>query len=107
MVTISEVAKKANVSRATISHVLNNTRYVAEETRQRVEEAIKELGYRPNVLDRSLRLGQTHTLGLILPDSSNTFFLKSGAVLKSRFLKRATTSFFVIVMKTLKKKNSI
>ena len=78
MVTISDVAKKANVSRATVSHVINNTRYVAEETRQRVEETIEELGYRPNVLARSLRLGQTHTLGLILPDSSNTFFSEIG-----------------------------
>ncbi|MHC4800055.1 MAG: LacI family DNA-binding transcriptional regulator [Planctomycetota bacterium] len=78
MVTISEVAKKANVSRSTVSHVINSTRYVSEETRQRVEQAINELGYRPNILARSLRLGQTHTLGLILPDSSNTFFAEIG-----------------------------
>ena len=78
MATISQVAKKANVSRATVSHVINNTRYVSEGTRQRVEQAITELGYRPNILARSLRLGQTHTLGLILPDSSNTFFAEIG-----------------------------
>lgn len=78
MVTISEVAKEANVSRATVSHVINNTRFVSEETRQRVEQAINELGYRPNVLARSLRLGETLTLGLILPDSSNTFFAEIG-----------------------------
>ena len=78
MTTISEVAKEANVSRATVSHVINNTRFVSEETRQRVEQAINELGYRPNVLARSLRLGETLTLGLILPDSSNTFFAEIG-----------------------------
>jgi len=78
MITISEVAKEANVSRATVSHVINNTRFVSEETRQRVEQAINELGYRPNVLARSLRLGETLTLGLILPDSSNTFFAEIG-----------------------------
>jgi LacI family transcriptional regulator len=78
MATISEVAKKASVSRATVSHVINNTRYVSEDTRQRVKQAIDELGYRPNILARSLRLGQTHTLGLILPDSSNTFFAEIG-----------------------------
>lgn len=78
MVTISEVAKEANVSRATVSHVINNTRFVSEETRQRVEQAINELGYRPNILARSLRLGETLTLGLILPDSSNTFFAEIG-----------------------------
>jgi len=74
MVTISDVAEKAKVSRATVSHVINNTRYVSDETRHKVEKVISELGYRPNVLARSLRSGQTHTLGLIVPDSSNTFF---------------------------------
>lgn len=74
MVTISDVADKAKVSRATVSHVINNTRYVSDETRHKVEKVISELGYRPNALARSLRSGQTHTLGLLVPDSSNTFF---------------------------------
>ena len=74
MPTIQEVAKKAGVSPTTVSHVINNSRVVADETRLRVEAAMEELHYRPNALARSLRRGQTHTLGLILPDSSNPFF---------------------------------
>ena len=74
MATIQEVAKKAGVSSTTVSHVINTTRFVSEETRQRVLGAMEELGYRPNYLARSLRRGETHTLGLILPDSANPFF---------------------------------
>ncbi len=74
MATIREVAEKAGVSFTTVSHVINHTRFVSEETRQRVLDAMKQLNYRPNALARSLRRGQTHTLGLILPDSSNPFF---------------------------------
>ena len=54
--------------------VINNSRVVAGETRLRVEAAMEELHYRPNALARSLRRGQTHTLGVILPDISNPFF---------------------------------
>jgi LacI family transcriptional regulator len=74
MPTIREVADKAGVSLTTVSHVINNTRFVAEETRQRVLTAMQELHYRPNALARSLRRGKTNTLGLILPDSANPFF---------------------------------
>jgi len=74
MITIREVAEKAGVSSTTVSHVINTTRFVSEETRQRVLSAMQELGYRPNYLARSLRRGETHTIGLILPDSSNPFF---------------------------------
>ena len=78
MATIQEVAEKAGVSSTTVSHVLNNTRLVSPETRARVEAAMDELGYHPNALARSLRRGQTHTLGLILPDSANPFFAEIG-----------------------------
>ena len=78
MTTIREVAKVAGVSYATVSHVLNNTRFVSQETRDRVMAAIDELDYRPNALARSLRSGKTDTIGLILPDSSNPFFAEIG-----------------------------
>lgn len=74
MATIREVAERAGVSVTTVSHVLNGTRFVAEETELRVREAMQALNYRPNSLARSLRRGETRTLGLILPDSSNPFF---------------------------------
>jgi LacI family transcriptional regulator len=74
MPTILDVAKRANVSTATVSHVINGTRFVSDELRQRVISAMNELGYRRNALAGSLRSGQTHTIGLILPDNLNTFF---------------------------------
>ncbi|MGA2503159.1 MAG: LacI family DNA-binding transcriptional regulator [Anaerolineales bacterium] len=78
MTTISEVAQLAGVSSTTVSHVINNTRFVSSEKRERVERVIRELGYRPNALARSLRSGETCTIGLILPDSANPFFAEVG-----------------------------
>lgn len=78
MTTIREVADLAGVSYTTVSHVINNTRFVSEETRQKVIAAMQVLGYHPNALARSLRRGETLTLGLILPDSSNPFFAEVG-----------------------------
>ncbi|HLE51170.1 MAG TPA: LacI family DNA-binding transcriptional regulator [Anaerolineales bacterium] len=78
MTTIREVAKRAGVSYATVSHVINDTRFVSQNTRDRVLAAMSELKYRPNALARSLRRGETNTIGLILPDSSNPFFAEIG-----------------------------
>ena len=74
MATIREVAESAGVSYATVSHVINNTRFVLPETRERVLKAMTALNYRPNALARSLRQGKTNTIGLVLPDSANPFF---------------------------------
>jgi LacI family transcriptional regulator len=78
MSTIHEVAKRAGVSPTTVSHVINNTRFVSKEVKERVNEAMAELQFQPNALARSLRRGKTHTLGLILPDSANPFFAEIG-----------------------------
>lgn len=78
MTTIKEVAARAGVSSATVSHVINGTRFVSEPVRAQVQQAMDELGYQPNALARSLRSGYTHTLGLILPDSANPFFAEVG-----------------------------
>lgn len=69
-----DVADRAGVSVTTVSHVVNNTRPVSDELHHRVSSAMDELGYQPNVLARSLRRGETHTVGVILPDSSNPYF---------------------------------
>lgn len=74
MVTIKDVAQAAQVSISTVSHVINGTRYVSDELRLRVLDAMQNLGYRPNGLARSLRRGSTATIGLILPDNANMFF---------------------------------
>ncbi|MBN2004833.1 MAG: LacI family DNA-binding transcriptional regulator [Anaerolineae bacterium] len=74
MATIREVAKRAGVAPITVSRVINNSGYVNEKTRTRVELAIAELGYVPNMLARSLRSRRTDTLALILTDVSNPFW---------------------------------
>ncbi|MEW5960046.1 MAG: LacI family DNA-binding transcriptional regulator [Chloroflexota bacterium] len=74
MPTIYDVAARAKVSASTVSHVINDTRTVAEETRARVWQAIEALGYRPNILARGLRRRETSTIGLLVPDNSNPFF---------------------------------
>ena len=56
MATIKDVAKRANVSTTTVSHVINKTRFVAEETRNAVWAAIKELHYSPSAVARSLKV---------------------------------------------------
>jgi len=78
MSTIREVADRAGVSPTTVSHVINNTRFVSEDVRRRVQAAMDDLGYWPNALARSLRRGETHTIGLVLPDSANPFFAEVG-----------------------------
>jgi LacI family transcriptional regulator len=74
MATIRDVAKQAGVAPITVSRVVNNSGYVSEKTRARVEAAIADLGYVPNVLARSLRSRRTDTLALILSDISNPFW---------------------------------
>ncbi len=83
MANIREVAKRAGVSPSTVSYVLNNSRFVSKETRKRVLDAMKELDYRPNALARSLRLGETLNIGLILPSISNPYFAEMGEEIES------------------------
>ena len=73
-VTISDVAKLAGVSTATVSHTINNTRYVSNETKEKVYRAIEELGYTPDASARSFRTGKKKIIGFIVPDISNKFF---------------------------------
>ena len=63
MATIKDVAKAAGVSTATVSYVLNNTFPVSESTRQKVLEAVKRLGYRPNITARNLRANESRMIG--------------------------------------------
>lgn len=70
---IKQVAEVAGVSIATVSHVINNGRYVAEPTRLRVMRAIKQLNYYPNAQARSLVMGRSTTLGLVVSDIANPF----------------------------------
>jgi DNA-binding LacI/PurR family transcriptional regulator len=74
MATIKDVARAANVSTATVSHVLNDTRYVSDELRERVLRAIGELNYRPSHVAASLRTKRSQSILIIIPDIANPFF---------------------------------
>jgi LacI family transcriptional regulator len=73
-VTIHDVAAHARVSAMTVSRVINKSPRVSDETRQRVEASIEELGYVPNRLARGLIQRKTHAFGVIVPDVANPFF---------------------------------
>ena len=74
MVSIKDVAEAAGVSTATVSRVLSNGQHVRPEVRARVMAAVERLGYRPNLVARSLRSQHSNTLGLIVSDIRNPFF---------------------------------
>ncbi|MDN5276207.1 MAG: hypothetical protein PWR01_172 [Clostridiales bacterium] len=74
-VTIKDVAKRAGVSIATVSRVINNNYYVSPEIREKVLRAIEELNYYPNSVARSLKNDSTtHTIGFLVSDISNNYF---------------------------------
>lgn len=74
MATIKDVAKRANLSVATVSRVMSNKDHVTEETRKKVELAIAELNYQPNITAKRLREQKTNCIIVIVPDINNTFF---------------------------------
>ncbi len=69
--TIKDVARKAKVSVATVSRVLNNLPGYTEETRKKVMEVIEEIGYQPNALARGLVCKRSHTIGILMPSLSS------------------------------------
>lgn len=72
--TMKDVARLSGVSSMTVSRVINDSERVSAQTRQRVEQAIAELGYVPSRVARGLIRQKTHTLALIVPDVTNPFF---------------------------------
>jgi LacI family transcriptional regulator len=71
---IKDVAREAGVSTATVSHVVNGTKYVTDDTRKRVLEAVERCEYHPNAHARSLASGRSNMIGLLISDISNPFF---------------------------------
>ena len=84
MPTIKDVARKAGVSTATVSHVINETRFVSEELRARVYKAMEELDYRPNAIARSLRRKRTQNIGMIVPDVAYPFLAEVARGMEDR-----------------------
>ena len=73
-ITISEVAQKAGVSKATVSRAINNNPKVRQKTQQLIKNIIKIMGYHPNTAARGIRTKLSKTIGIILPNITNDFF---------------------------------
>ncbi|HEV7949561.1 MAG TPA: LacI family DNA-binding transcriptional regulator, partial [Glaciihabitans sp.] len=83
-VTLHDVAKVADVSIKTVSNVINDHPNIRPATRQRVLDAVAQLGYTPNLSARSLRLGRTGVIGLAVPRLSLSYFAElADAVIKA------------------------
>ena len=76
MATIDDVARKAGVSKATVSRVLNRTAPVSKVTNEKVKSAMQLLNFSPNFLAQSMRSKRTKTIGIIVPDYANPFLLR-------------------------------
>ncbi len=74
MATIRDIAKLAGVSKTTVARALNNEGYVREETRKKIEKAVKELNYTPNHIAKVMRTNKSATIGIFIPDYANPFY---------------------------------
>lgn len=86
-ISIKDVAKHANVSTATVSHVINGTRFVSEDTKRKVHQAMDDLNFRINSVARSLRSRKSHVIAFLAPilasETSNYFFMSVAAGIQS------------------------
>ncbi|MGW6202656.1 LacI family DNA-binding transcriptional regulator [Streptomyces sp. NPDC055089] len=96
--SLKDVAARAGVSARTVSNVVSGSARVAAETRRRVQEAIDELGYRPNLAARSLRAGRTGIIGLAIPELHSPYFAELAGLIVEEARKRSWT---VIIDQTL------
>jgi len=79
MTTIFDVARRAGVSKSTVSNVIRGDVPVSEETRARVQRAIAEVQYHPNAIARSLKARSSTAIGIVVPDLTNPFYAELAA----------------------------
>lgn len=96
-VTIKDIAKKAGVSIATVSRVVNNNYYVSEEIKQKVLRSIEELNYYPNSIARSLKNDVTYIIGFVVSDIGNSYFTTIAKALEDAV---STQGYNIIVCST-------
>jgi DNA-binding LacI/PurR family transcriptional regulator len=90
-ISLKDVAARAGVSARTVSNVVNGSARVSAQTRQRVQKAIDELGYRPNLAARSLRAGRTGIIGLAIPELHSPYFGELAGLLVDEARRRSWT----------------
>ena len=88
MATMKDVAKKAGVGLGTVSRVINNHPSVKDATRVKVQKAIKELDYSPNIIARNLKVSQSETIALIIPTIWHPFFSEFAYYVEENVSKR-------------------
>jgi LacI family transcriptional regulator len=93
MATIQDVAAAAKVSSTTVSRYLNNHLELPAETAGRIDSAIEQLNYRPNVLAKRLSLGRSEAIGLLTPEIGNPFFAELAAAIENEAERRGYTVF--------------
>ena len=94
MATIYDIAKRAGVSVATVSRVLNGVDHpVKEETRKKIIDAAGELGYRPNKIAKSLAHRRTYTVALLIPSITNNFYTEIAEVIEEKLGKRGYSTY--------------
>lgn len=91
--SIKDVAVLSGVSVATVSHVINNTRYVSDSTKKKILASMEQLKYVPNSMARSLRTNKTKTIALLIPDISNFFFTEVAEAIESVLSKNGYSLF--------------
>ena len=102
MITIKDIAKKAGVSTATVSYVMNNSPKVSEDTKKRILKMAEEMGYKRNTVARSLRTNKTKTVGVIVEDLNDV----TPTIVKG-INKFAVESGYHIILDVLKLENNI
>ena len=103
-VTIYDVAREAGVSMATVSRVVNGNKNVKENTRKKVLEVIERLDYRPNAVARGLASKKTTTVGVVIPNITNSYFSTLAKGLMTLLKCTNTTLSLLIAMKMMTKK---
>ncbi len=87
-ITIKDIAQHTGLSITTVSRALNSNYPVSSDARKKIEEAVSELGYRPNLVARSLKSNNTNTIGFVVADISNPFFMKVAKGLEEELVKK-------------------
>lgn len=93
MANMREIAKRAGVGIATVSRYINNTGYVSEEVKGKIQEEIDKSGYVPNALARALFTKNSKTIGLMIPNITNPFFNQLATVIEGHLNKYGYTIF--------------
>jgi len=94
-VTIKHVAERAGVSTATVSRVVNKDTRISAATREKVEQAVRDLGYRVNTVARSLKSKRTRSIGLLAPEFANDFFMRVAEGVEDRLAEDGYSMFLV------------